>query len=60
MLWTPQALIDSENVDKAAEEIIGWTDPGYGKIDKGSKETIISQRVRPLADISRGDRIWRQ
>ena len=46
VLWTPQALIDSENVDKPAEEIIC-------KIDKGSKETIISQRVRPLADISK-------
>ncbi|WP_313999456.1 substrate-binding domain-containing protein [uncultured Paenibacillus sp.] len=24
VVWTPQALIDSTNVDKAAEEIIGW------------------------------------
>ena len=31
VLWTPQALIDSENVDKPAEEIIGWTDPVYAK-----------------------------
>lgn len=29
VLWTPQALIDSENVDKPAEEIIGWSDPEY-------------------------------
>ena len=26
---TPQALIDSENVDTPAAEIIGWTDPVY-------------------------------
>jgi ribose transport system substrate-binding protein len=26
---TPQALIDSENVDKDAAEIIGWTDAAY-------------------------------
>ncbi|MBR2765691.1 MAG: substrate-binding domain-containing protein [Blautia sp.] len=26
---TPQALIDSENVDTEAAEIIGWTDPTY-------------------------------
>ena len=31
VLWTPQALIDSENVDKPAEEIIGWTDPVYAE-----------------------------
>ena len=31
VLWTPQALIDSENVDKPAEKIIGWTDPVYAK-----------------------------
>lgn len=29
VIWTPQALIDSTNVDTAAEEIIGWTDPTY-------------------------------
>lgn len=29
VLWTPQALIDAENVDKPAAEIIGWTDPVY-------------------------------
>ena len=28
---TPQALIDSENVDKDAAEIIGWTAPQYVK-----------------------------
>ena len=26
---TPQALIDSENVDTDAAEIIGWTDATY-------------------------------
>ena len=26
---TPQALIDSENVDTEAAEIIGWTDATY-------------------------------
>ena len=26
---TPQALIDKENVDKDAKDIIGWTDPTY-------------------------------
>lgn len=31
VLWTPQALIDADNVDVAAEEIIGWTDPAYAK-----------------------------
>lgn len=31
VLWTPQALIDADNVDVAAEEIIGWTDPVYAK-----------------------------
>ena len=27
VIWTPQALIDSTNVDTPAEEIIGWTEP---------------------------------
>jgi ribose transport system substrate-binding protein len=27
VIWTPQALIDSTNVDTSAEEIIGWTEP---------------------------------
>jgi ribose transport system substrate-binding protein len=27
VIWTPQALIDSTNVDTPAEEIINWTDP---------------------------------
>lgn len=31
VLWTPQALIDADNVDMASEEIIGWTDPVYAK-----------------------------
>lgn len=31
VLWTPQALIDSENVDKPATEIINWSDPVYTK-----------------------------
>ncbi|MGN8648134.1 substrate-binding domain-containing protein [Gracilibacillus sp. HCP3S3_G5_1] len=26
VIWTPQALIDSTNVDKPAEEIIGWSE----------------------------------
>ena len=26
VVWTPQALIDSENVDSDAAEVIGWTD----------------------------------
>ena len=29
VVWTPQALIDSENVDVPAEEIIGWTDTSF-------------------------------
>ncbi len=29
VIATPQALIDSENVDKEAADIIGWTDPVY-------------------------------
>lgn len=29
VIWTPQALIDSSNVDTPAEEIIGWTEPEY-------------------------------
>lgn len=31
VIWTPQALIDSENVDTPSEEIIGWTDPVYAE-----------------------------
>ena len=31
VLWTPQALIDSEHVDKPAEEIIGWNGPVYAE-----------------------------
>ncbi len=31
VIWTPQALIDSTNVDTPAEKIIGWTDPQYSK-----------------------------
>ncbi|MEH7248127.1 substrate-binding domain-containing protein [Neobacillus niacini] len=27
VIWTPQALIDSTNVDTPAEEIIGWKEP---------------------------------
>ena len=30
---TPQALIDSENVDQDAAEIIGWTDTTYTKAE---------------------------
>lgn len=29
VVWTPQALIDSTNVDTSAEEIIGWTPAEY-------------------------------
>lgn len=29
VVWTPQALIDSENVDTPAAEIIGWEDAEY-------------------------------
>ncbi len=29
VIWTPQALIDSTNVDTPAEEIIGWVDAEY-------------------------------
>lgn len=29
VVWTPQALIDSENVDQNAEDIIGWTPAEY-------------------------------
>lgn len=31
VIWTPQALIDSANVDKSAEEIIQWTEPEFAK-----------------------------
>lgn len=29
VIWTPQALIDAENVDTPAEEIIGWEEPKF-------------------------------
>lgn len=29
VIWTPQALIDSTNVDTPAEEIIGWEEPTF-------------------------------
>lgn len=29
VIWTPQALIDKTNVDKKAEEIIGWTEAQF-------------------------------
>ena len=29
VVWTPQALIDSENVNTPAEEIIGWEAPSF-------------------------------
>ena len=29
VIWTPQALIDSTNVDTPAEQLIGWEDPKY-------------------------------
>lgn len=31
VIWTPQALIDSTNVDQPAEEIIQWKDPEFAK-----------------------------
>lgn len=31
VLWTPQALIDKDNVDVAAADVIGWADPVYAK-----------------------------
>jgi ribose transport system substrate-binding protein len=31
VVWTPQALIDSTNVDVPAAEIIGWTEPEFSK-----------------------------
>lgn len=31
VIWTPQALIDSKNVDTPAEEIINWTEPEFAK-----------------------------
>jgi ribose transport system substrate-binding protein len=31
VIWTPQALIDSINVDTSAEEIIQWTEPEFAK-----------------------------
>lgn len=29
VVWTPQAIIDSTNVDKEAKEIINWEEPSY-------------------------------
>ena len=29
VVWTPQALIDSSNVNTPAEEIISWTNPQF-------------------------------
>lgn len=29
VVWTPQAIIDSENVDLDAAEVVGWTDPVF-------------------------------
>lgn len=29
VVWTPQALIDSTNVDKDAAEVVGWTEPAF-------------------------------
>ena len=29
VVWTPQALIDSTNVDMPAEQIINWQDPQF-------------------------------
>ena len=29
VIWTPQALIDSKNVDTSAEKIIKWTEPDF-------------------------------
>ncbi len=31
VIWTPQALIDSSNVDTDAAEIIGWEEPEFAK-----------------------------
>lgn len=31
VIWTPQALIDSTNVDTPAEKIIQWTEPVFAK-----------------------------
>lgn len=31
VIWTPQALIDSTNVDQKAEDIIKWEDPEFAK-----------------------------
>lgn len=31
VLWTPQAVIDENNVDVPAEEIIGWEEPVYSE-----------------------------
>ncbi|WP_249308465.1 sugar ABC transporter substrate-binding protein [Lederbergia citrea] len=31
VIWTPQAIIDSTNVDTPAEEIINWSEPTVGK-----------------------------
>lgn len=31
VVWTPQALIDSANVDNPAEEIIQWTEPEFAE-----------------------------
>ena len=29
VIWTPQALIDSSNVNESAESIIGWEEAGF-------------------------------
>ena len=29
VVWTPQALISSENIDSEASEVIGWTDAAF-------------------------------
>jgi ribose transport system substrate-binding protein len=29
VVWTPQALIDSTNVNTPAEQIISWKDPNF-------------------------------
>jgi ribose transport system substrate-binding protein len=31
VVWTPQALIDSTNVDTPAKDIIGWTEPQFAE-----------------------------
>lgn len=31
VIWTPQAVIDENNVDVSAEEIIGWEEPVYSE-----------------------------